>query len=281
MDETALRSDGRRPDMLRPIRILPDVLKFAEGSVLIEFGDTKVICAASVEERVPAFLRGTGKGWITAEYAMLPRATETRTPRETVRTSASGRTQEIQRLIGRSLRAVVDLEKLGERTILVDCDVLQADGGTRTASISGAFVALVLALRRLCSDGVLSEWPVRDYVAAVSVGIVDGTPMLDLRYEEDSRAAVDMNVVGTSDGRFVEIQGTAESEPFTEEQLRQLLQLARQGVAHVIEIQKSVLGPLPTATSSAEVPAQSRDRVEGLSEPPSIEQKRESLIREP
>jgi ribonuclease PH len=268
MDETALRSDGRRPDMVRPIRILPDVLKFAEGSVLIEFGDTKVICAASVEERIPAFLRGTGKGWITAEYAMLPRATETRTPRETARAQVSGRTQEIQRLIGRSLRAVVDLEKLGERTILVDCDVVQADGGTRTASISGAFVALVLALRRLHGEGILSDWPVRDYVAAVSVGIVDGTPMLDLRYEEDSRAAVDMNVVGTSDGRFVEIQGTAESEPFTEEQLRQLLQLARQGVAHVIEVQKSILGPLSPVISSA-------------SEPPSIERGSEPLIPEP
>ncbi|GBC83049.1 Ribonuclease PH [bacterium HR10] len=244
MDETVLRRDGRRPDMLRPIRIFPDFLKFAEGSVLIECGDTKVICAASVEERVPPFLRGTGRGWITAEYAMLPRATETRTPRETARAQPSGRTQEIQRLIGRSLRAVVDLTKLGERTILIDCDVVQADGGTRTASISGAFVALVFALRRLHEAGVIVEWPVRDYVAAVSVGIVEGTPMLDLRYEEDSRAAVDMNVVGTGDGRFVEIQGTAESEPFTEEQLRHLLALARQGVAQVIEIQKAVIGPL-------------------------------------
>jgi len=247
MCETVLRQDGRRPDMLRPIRILPDFLKFAEGSVLIECGDTRVICAASVEERVPSFLRGTGKGWITAEYAMLPRATETRTPRETARTQPSGRTQEIQRLIGRSLRAVVDLDKLGERTILLDCDVVQADGGTRTASITGAFVALVFALRRLYATGAIAEWPVRDYVAAVSVGIVDGLPMLDLRYEEDSRAAVDMNVVGTGDGRFVEIQGTAESEPFTEEQLRQLLALARQGIAQVIEIQRAVLGPWPAA----------------------------------
>ncbi len=247
MSETALRQDERRPDTLRPIRILPNFLKFAEGSVLIEWGDTKVICAASVEERVPSFLRGTGKGWITAEYAMLPRATETRTPRETARPQPSGRTQEIQRLIGRSLRAVVDLDKLGERTILLDCDVVQADGGTRTASITGAFVALVFALRRLYETGAIAEWPVRDYVAAVSVGIVDGMPMLDLRYEEDSRAAVDMNVVGTGDGRFVEIQGTAESEPFTEEQLQQLLALARQGIAQVIEIQRAVLGPWSAA----------------------------------
>lgn len=248
--ETLLRSDGRRPDMLRPIRIIPDFLKFPEGSVLIECGDTKVICTASVEERVPSFLRGTGKGWITAEYAMLPRATETRTPRETARTQPSGRTQEIQRLIGRSLRAVVDLEKLGERTILIDCDVLQADGGTRTASITGAFVALVFALRRLYETGVITQWPVRDYVAAVSVGIVEGRLLLDLRYDEDSRAAVDMNVVCTGDGRFVEIQGTAESEPFTEEQLRHLLELARQGVAQVIQIQRSVLGELMGSASA-------------------------------
>lgn len=242
--EGIIRCDGRRPDELRPLTITPDFIKFAEGSVLVACGDTKVICTVSVEDRVPPFLRGTGRGWITAEYALLPRSTESRTPRETSRGILSGRTQEIQRLIGRSLRAVVDLDQLGERTFLVDCDVIQADGGTRIASITGAFVALVLALRRLIAQGVLTTLPVKNYLAAVSVGIVDGTPMLDLCYAEDSRAEVDMNVVVTDDGRFVEIQGTAEKQPFTTEQLLTLLELARRGIPTVLAAQKAVLGEL-------------------------------------
>ncbi|HXF04255.1 MAG TPA: ribonuclease PH [Blastocatellia bacterium] len=242
--EDIIRCDGRRPDELRRLTITPDFIKFAEGSVLVACGDTKVICTVSVEDRVPPFLRGTGRGWITAEYALLPRSTESRTPREASRGALSGRTQEIQRLIGRSLRAVVDLDQLGERTFLVDCDVIQADGGTRIASITGAFVALVLALRRLIAQGVLPTLPVRNYLAAVSVGIVDGTPMLDLCYAEDSRAEVDMNVVATDDGRFVEIQGTAEKQPFTTEQLMTLLELARRGLPTVLAAQKAVLGEL-------------------------------------
>jgi len=246
-NKECIRSDGRKPDMLRPVHLASGFIKFAEGSILIEVGETKVICTASVEDRVPPFLRGTGKGWVTAEYALLPRSTEARTPRETGRGLISGRTHEIQRLIGRSLRAVVDMSKLGERTIIIDCDVIQADGGTRTASITGAFVALVLALRHLVKMGMLSELPVKDFLAAVSVGIVDGVPMLDLRYEEDSRAEVDMNVVCTGDGRFVEVQGTAESKPFTQDELNDLLRLARHGVAQIIEIQKSILGELQPA----------------------------------
>jgi ribonuclease PH len=242
--EGIIRCDGRRPDELRPLTITPDFIKFAEGSVLVACGDTKVICTVSVEDRVPPFLRGTGRGWITAEYALLPRSTESRTPRETSRGILSGRTQEIQRLIGRSLRAVVDLDHLGERTFLVDCDVIQADGGTRIASITGAFVALVLALRRLIAQGVLTTLPVKNYLAAVSVGIVDGTPMLDLCYAEDSRAEVDMNVVVTDDGRFVEIQGTAEKQPFTTEQLLALLELAKRGIPTILATQKAVLGEL-------------------------------------
>jgi len=242
--ESVVRCDGRKPDELRPLTIIPDFIKFAEGSVLVACGETKVICTVSVEERVPPFLRGTGRGWITAEYALLPRSTETRTPRETGRSALSGRTQEIQRLIGRSLRAVVSLEELGERTFLVDCDVIQADGGTRIASITGAFVALVLALRRLKAQGILPALPVKHYVAAVSVGIVDGIPMLDLCYSEDSRADVDMNIVVTDDGRFVEIQGTAEKHPFTTEQLMALLALAQRGIPTVLAAQKAVLGEL-------------------------------------
>ena len=208
------RSDNRAPDQMRPVNIIPDYIKTAEGSVLIEFGNTRVICTASVEESVPAFLRNSGRGWITAEYGMLPRSTLTRSPREAARGRVGGRTHEIQRLIGRSLRAITDLEKLGERSILVDCDVIQADGGTRTASITGAFVAVGLALEKLVEAGTLKSVPVKGYVAAVSVGIVDGTPLLDLSYEEDSRADVDMNFVMTSENKFVEVQATSHFFPF-------------------------------------------------------------------
>ncbi len=236
-----IRSDGRACDQPRAVRITPGYLLTAEGSALIEMGNTRVLCAASLDESVPQFLRGTGRGWITAEYSMLPRATVTRTPREIVRGRPSGRTQEIQRLIGRSLRAVVDLGLLGERSIILDCDVLQADGGTRTASISGAFVALAEAIQKLVSFGVLTANPIRDYVAAVSVGVVEGTPVLDLCYDEDSRAEVDMNVVMTGGGRFVEVQATAEQTPFAEEQLGGLLALARRGIAGLIAMQKELV----------------------------------------
>src|SRR5256712_1256645 len=213
------RSDNRAPDQLRPVNILPDYISTAEGSVLIEVGNTRVICTASVEESVPQFLRNTGKGWISSEYAMLPRSTLTRTAREVSKGRASGRTHEIQRLIGRSLRAVTDLERLGERTIWIDCDVIQADGGTRTASITGAFVALGLALEKLVEAGTLTSVPLRDYVAAISVGIVDGEILLDLSYEEDSRADVDMNLVMTAGYKVVELQATAERQVFDENQL--------------------------------------------------------------
>ncbi|MBX5477655.1 MAG: ribonuclease PH [Pyrinomonas methylaliphatogenes] len=235
------RTDGRRADQLRPVRITPDFMPYAEGSALIEMGQTRVICTASFEERVPPFLRGTGQGWITAEYAMLPRATQQRTPRETSRSGPSGRTQEIQRLIGRALRAIADLTALGERTITIDCDVLQADGGTRTASITGAYVAFALACHRLVSGGRLERSPVKGEVAAVSVGIVDGTPLLDLKYDEDSRAEVDMNVVCTGDGRFVELQGTAEHTPFTRDELDSLLALARQGIEQLLIAQRAAI----------------------------------------
>jgi ribonuclease PH len=235
------RSDNRRPGQMRAVNIVPDYIKTAEGSVLIEVGNTRVICTASVDEAVPVFLRNSGRGWITAEYGMLPRSTLTRSPREAARGRVGGRTHEIQRLIGRSLRAVVDLEKLGERSVLIDCDVIQADGGTRTASITGAFVALGLALEKLVEAGTLKAIPVKDLVAAVSVGIVDGTPLLDLCYEEDSRADVDMNVVMTSTNKFVEVQATAEHEVFGDEQLQNMIQLARQGVRLLIEQQKTLL----------------------------------------
>ncbi|MBC7335447.1 MAG: ribonuclease PH [Clostridia bacterium] len=238
------RPDGRDATSLRPVEIIPGYLKYPEGSVLITAGETKVVCAASVEDKVPPFLKGQGKGWVTAEYGMLPRSTQIRTVREAARGHLSDRTQEIQRLIGRSLRAVVDLEALGERTIWLDCDVLQADGGTRTAAITGSFVALALALNSLVSAGQLPTLPLRDYVAAVSVGKVDGTLLLDLVFEEDSRAAVDMNVVMTGRGFLVEVQGTAEGEPFTEDELRAMLALARQGIAQLIALQKQALGPL-------------------------------------
>ena len=236
-----MRSDQRRNDQLRPVRIQPNFLATAEGSALIELGNTRVLCAATVEETVPPFLRGSGKGWITAEYAMLPRATVTRTPREVTRGRPSGRTHEIQRLIGRSLRAVVNMEKLGERSVIVDCDVLQADGGTRTAAITGAWVAVAIAINRLVGFGTLRASPLRDRVAATSVGIVDGTPMLDLCYEEDSKADVDMNLVMTGSGHFVEIQATAEKVAFDDQRLAALLGLARAGIAELVELQKQVL----------------------------------------
>ena len=233
---------------MRPVEISTGFLKTAEGSCLITVGNTRVLCAASVEDTVPPFLRNAGKGWVTAEYAMLPRSTSKRTAREVNKGRPSGRTHEIQRLIGRSLRAVVDPNALGERTVILDCDVLQADGGTRTASVTGAFVALSLALRQLLSYGVLKTMPVREYVAATSVGLVRGAPMLDLCNEEDSQADVDMNVVMTSTGRFVEVQATAEHSPFDDSQMERLLTLARGGIAHLVQLQKQAieicLGPL-------------------------------------
>jgi ribonuclease PH len=237
----AFRSDDRRPDEMRPVRITPNYLAMPEGSALIEVGHTRVICTASIEETVPLFLRNQGKGWITSEYSMLPRSTLTRTPRESTRGRIGGRTHEIQRLIGRSLRSVVDLKALGERTITLDCDVIQADGGTRTASITGAFVALGLAIERLLEAGTLKRSPVRDFVAATSVGIVEGEPLLDLNYEEDSRAEVDMNVVLTGRGDFVELQATAEQNPFNDAQLSRLMELGRQGCRQLIAIQRDLL----------------------------------------
>ena len=238
------RNDNRAPDQLRPINITPDFITTAEGSALIEMGNTRVICTASVEEVVPTFLRNTGKGWISSEYGMLPRSTLTRSVREAAKGKQSGRTQEIQRLIGRSLRAVADLQRLGERTIWIDCDVIQADGGTRTASITGSFVALGLALQRLIDAGTLTSAPIRDFVAAISVGIVDGEPVLDLNYEEDSRADVDMNVVMTAGNKIVELQATAEHQVFDDAQLARMMSLARQGIQSLITKQKSVLGSL-------------------------------------
>jgi ribonuclease PH len=239
-----MRRDGRPADTLRDTTITPHYLAHAEGSVLIEAGRTKVICTASVEDRVPPFLRGSGKGWITAEYGMLPRATTTRTTREASTGKVGGRTQEIQRLIGRSLRSVANLPALGERTIWIDCDVIQADGGTRTASITGAFVALALALETLRHRDAIRTIPVTDYVAATSVGIVDGEPLLDLAYEDDSRAEVDMNIVKTGRGQFIEVQGTAEATPFGRDALNTLLDLAELGIGHLIEKQRAIVGHL-------------------------------------
>jgi ribonuclease PH len=239
-----IRSENRSPSDLRPTRITPHYLLYAEGSVLIEAGRTRVVCAASVEDRVPPFLRGAGKGWVTAEYGMLPRSTTTRTTREASAGKVSGRTQEIQRLIGRALRAVTTLTAIGERTIWIDCDVIQADGGTRTASITGAFVALALAFERLREQRVIDRCPLTDYVAATSVGIVDGVPLLDLAYDEDSRAEVDMNVVMTGAGRFVEVQGTAEAEPFDRSALDAMLALAGGGIERLIGIQREIVGSL-------------------------------------
>ena len=238
------RTDGRAADELRPAKITPGFLPYAEGSVLIEMGNTRVVCAASLEDRVPPFLRNSGQGWLTAEYAMLPRATQTRTGREIGRGGPSGRTHEIQRLIGRSLRAIADMKVLGERTITIDCDVLQADGGTRTAAITGAFVALALANHQLLKIGKISRSFTTDQVAAVSVGIVGGTPLLDLKYDEDSRAEVDMNIVCTGDGRFIELQGTAEREPFSREQMDELVALGELGIRTLIGIQKTIISQL-------------------------------------
>lgn len=238
-----MRSDGRLPEQLRPTRVTPNYSMHAEGSVLVEAGKTRVICTASVEDRLPTWRRNSGKGWVTAEYGMLPRATTTRTQREASAGRVSGRTQEIQRLIGRSLRAVTRMEELGERTITLDCDVIQADGGTRTASVTGAFIALVLAVQKLREADRLRTMPIHDYVAATSVGIVDGIPMLDLAYTEDSSAEVDMNLVKTGGGLFIEVQGTAESRPFGREALNQLLDLADTGIRQLIAIQKNLVGP--------------------------------------
>ncbi len=238
------RTDGRLADAVRETRITADYTVHAEGSVLIEVGRTKVICTASVEDRVPPFLRGSGKGWVTAEYGMLPRATSTRTQREASAGKVGGRTQEIQRLIGRSLRSVTTLTEVGERSIYVDCDVIQADGGTRTAAITGGFVALVLAFEKLRLQAAISRIPVSDYVAATSVGVVDGTPLLDLAYDEDSRAEVDMNIVKTSDGRFIELQGTAETKPFDRNGLDALLALGDKGIRQLIEKQREVVGKI-------------------------------------
>jgi len=235
------RSDGRAPDALRPVRITPDYLDFADGSALIECGRTRVLTAVSVEENVPPFLRGSGRGWVTAEYAMLPRSTLTRTQREAVAGKIGGRTHEIQRLIGRSLRAVTDMAALGERTLIVDCDVLQADGGTRTAAITGAYVALWLACSRLRTRLGLASNPVRERIAAVSAGIIDGTPLLDLAYDEDARAEVDANVVMLGDGRFVEVQATAERQAFAREQLDALLALAEHGIRQLFAVQQAAL----------------------------------------
>jgi ribonuclease PH len=237
-----IRTDGRAPSDLRPTAITPGFLAHAEGSVLIEVGRTRVICSASVEDRVPPFLRNTGKGWVTAEYGMLPRATNTRTQRESSTGKVGGRTQEIQRLIGRSLRSITKLNELGERTIWIDCDVIQADGGTRTASITGGFVALVLALQRMREMAQLKEIPIVDYVAATSVGIVEGAALLDLAYDEDSKAEVDMNFVKTGDGRFIELQGTAEGLPFDRRALDALMGLADEGIRQLIERQRAIVG---------------------------------------
>jgi ribonuclease PH len=235
----APRQDGRHPDQLRPVSITRDYLRHPEGSVLVEFGDTKVICTASVEDKVPSFLKGKGQGWVTAEYGMLPRSTNTRTGRE--RTGPSGRSQEIQRLVGRSLRAVIEMSKLGERTVWVDCDVIQADGGTRTAAITGAFVAVADAIGTMGKSGASLAAAIRDCVAAISVGIVGGRPVLDLNYGEDSTAEVDMNVVMTGAGAFVEVQGTAEQTPFTKERLDELLALAGAGIGRLIGLQRRAL----------------------------------------
>jgi ribonuclease PH len=237
-----VRAEGRAASALRPVRLTRHYTRHAEGSVLVEFGHTQVICTASVEDKVPPFLKGKGQGWLTAEYGMLPRATHTRGEREAAKGKQSGRTQEIQRLIGRSLRAVVDLGKIGERTLQIDCDVIQADGGTRTASITGAFVAVHDAFSKLRARSLMTDWPIRDFVAAVSVGMHAGDALLDLDYAEDSGCETDMNVVMTGDGRFVEVQGTAEGEPFTEEQMQTMLGLARQGIEQLVAAQKQALG---------------------------------------
>ena len=238
------RKSGRQFDELRPIKLIKNYLNTAAGSVMVEFGNTKVICAASIDEKPAPFLKNTGRGWVTAEYSMLPMSTQTRTARESVRGKIQGRTQEIQRMIGRSLRAVTDLSAFGEKTIYLDCDVIQADGGTRTASVTGAFVALVGLFDQLKRDGVVQNIPVRDYLSAVSVGIIDQQVMLDLEYEEDSRADVDMNFVMTGSGHFIEVQGTAEKIPFSREQMTQMTDVAERGIRQIIERQKELVGDL-------------------------------------
>ena len=239
-----MRTDGRKPAQIRPVKITPSYIKTADGSVLIEMGETKVICTAKLEERVPPFLRNSGKGWITAEYGMLPGSSLERIGRESSRGKVGGRTHEIQRLIGRSLRAIADLKRLGERTVWIDCDVIQADGGPRTASITGAYVALGEAIRKWTTRGIISADPVKDAVAAVSIGIVEGKILLDLCYAEDSHADVDMNFVMTGSGRFIEIQGTAESAPFTKRQMERMAVIAQEGIKELLKAQKTVLASL-------------------------------------
>jgi ribonuclease PH len=256
MTPAKVRADGRAPNEMRPVVITPNFTKHAEGSVLIDVGDTRVICTASVQEKVPPFMYKTGRGWVTAEYGMLPRATTERTEREASRGKQGGRTMEIQRLIGRSLRAAINPEFLGERTVWIDCDVIQADGGTRTASITGSFVALALAVSRLYIDGKIVSWPINGFVAAVSVGMISGVPTLDLNYEEDSKAGVDMNVVATDKGRFVELQGTGETATFTEEEMNAMVALAKNGIAALIEKQREALAPV-----LARVDGMARDRL--------------------
>jgi len=240
-----MRADGRKERQLRPIIVTPGYLKHADGSVLIEMGDTRVICTAKLEDKAPPFLRNSGKGWITAEYGMLPASSQVRISREAARGRIGGRTHEIQRLIGRSLRAIADLKELGQKTVWIDCDVIQADGGTRTASITGAYVALVQAARRWVKQGAIQKNPVQDAVAAVSIGVVDGKVLLDLTYEEDSRAEVDMNFVMTGSGKFVEVQGTAESAPFTKSRLDRMAEIAEHGIRELLKIQKLVLAKIP------------------------------------
>ena len=239
-----MRSDGRRPKQLRPLTITPGYIKTADGSVLIEMGGTRVICTAKLEERVPPFLRNSGKGWITAEYGMLPGSSETRIGRESSRGRVGGRTHEIQRLIGRSLRTIADLRSLGEKTIWIDCDVIQADGGTRTASITGAYVALAEGVRKWLTRGLIGIDPIRDAVAAVSIGIIEGKILLDLCYEEDSKADVDMNFVMTGSGKFIEVQGTAEASPFTKKQMERMADIAQQGIKELLNMQKKVIASL-------------------------------------
>lgn len=236
------RQDGRGAEFLRKINITRNYMKFAEGSCLIELGETKVICTASVDENVPQFLKGKGTGWVTAEYAMLPRSCQTRVQREGIRGSVSGRTHEIQRLVGRSLRAVVDMPALGERTVWIDCDVIQADGGTRCASITGSFIALADAITWIKKKGLIEKLPLLDYVAATSVGMIKGEPVLDLTFGEDSNADVDMNIVMTGKGKFIEIQGTAEGEPFDDGQMQKLIALAKKGILQLVDVQKKTLG---------------------------------------
>jgi len=239
-----MRTDGRKPKELRPVKITPSYIKTADGSVLIEMGDTRVICTAKLEERVPPFLRNSGKGWITAEYGMLPGSSQQRIGRESSRGKVGGRTHEIQRLIGRSLRAIADLKSLGERTVWIDCDVIQADGGTRTASITGAFIALAEAARGWLQRGMITVTPIKDSVAAVSIGIIDGKILLDLCYEEDSKADVDMNFVMTGAGKFIEVQGTAESAPFTKKQMERMAEIAQGGIKDLLIAQKKVIAGL-------------------------------------